>query len=81
MNENIIFYFGAILIIVFFTYVIMIRFKDNDINLKEHFWIIFLYILIMVLAIIAWRIIELLLISNISHINNYNSLIEKYGNG
>jgi len=81
VNENIIFYFGAILIIVFFTYVIMIRFKDNDINLKEHFWIIFLYILIMVLAIIAWRIIELLLISNISHINNYNSLIEKYGNG
>ncbi len=81
MNENIIFYFGAILIIVFFTYVIMIRFKDNDINLKEHFWIIILYILIMVLAIIAWRVIELLLISNISHINNYNSLIEKYGNG
>ncbi len=79
--NNLIFYFGAILIIVFFTYVIIIRFKDNDINLKEHFWIIILYILIMVLAIIAWRVIELLLISNISHINNYNSLIEKYRNG
>ncbi len=79
--NNIIFYFGAVLIIIFFVYVIIIRFKDNDINLKEHFWIIILYISIMVLAIISWRVIELLLTSNISHINNYNSLIEKFGNG
>ena len=81
MNENIIFYFGAGLIITFFISVIISRFKDNDIDLKEHFWIILLYIVIMVLAIIAWRVIELLLISNISHIKSYNALIKKYSNG
>lgn len=78
---NLIFYFGAVLIIAFFISVIISRFKDNDINLKEHFWIILLYIVIMVLAIIAWRVIQLLLTSNISHINDYNNLIQKYGNG
>jgi len=79
--NNLIFYFGAILIIVFFVSVIITRFKDNEIDLKEHLWIILIYILIMVLAIIAWRVIELLLISNISQIHNYNTIIEKYSNG
>ncbi len=79
--SDLIFYFGALLIIAFFIYVIINRFKDNDINLKEHLWIILIYILIMVLAIIAWRVIQLLLTSNISHINNYNTLIEKMSNG
>jgi len=79
--SNLIFYFGTLLIIAFFLYVIIDRFKDNDINLKEHFWIILIYISIMVLAIIAWRIIQLLLTSNISHINNYNILIQKTING
>ena len=80
MNDMI-FYFGAFLIIAFFVLVIITRFKDNDIDLKEHFWIILLYIVIMVLAIIAWRVIELLLTSNISNIKNYNSLIEEFNNG
>ena len=79
--NNLIFYFGTLLIIAFFIYVIINRFKDNYINLKEHFWIILIYILVMVWAIIAWRIIQLLLTSNISHINDYNNLIQKTING
>lgn len=80
MND-LIFYFGSVLIIAFFIGVVINRFKDNDISLKEHFWIIIIYIFLMVLAIIVWRVIELLLTSNIARINNYNSLIEKLGNG
>ena len=81
MND-IIFYFGSIIIIGIFIWFLFIKFKNEDeINLKEHFWIIILYILLIVTAIITWRVIYLIIISNSQKIINYNNLIQRVNNG
>ena len=81
MND-IIFYFGTVIIIGIFIWFLFIKFKNEDeINLKEHFWIIILYILLIVAAIITWRIIYLIIISNSQKIINYNNLIQRVNNG
>jgi len=80
--NDIIFYFGIIIIIGIFIWFLFIKFKNEDeINLKEHFWIIILYILLIVAAIITWRIIYLIIISNSQKIINYNNLIQRVNNG
>jgi len=80
--NDIIFYFGSIIIIGIFIWFLFIKFKNEDeINLKEHFWIIILYILLIVTAIITWRVIYLIIISNSQKIINYNNLIQRVNNG
>jgi len=80
--NNIIFYFGNVIIIGVFIWFLFIKFKNEDeINLKEHLWLIILYIFLLVVAIITWRIIYLILISNSQKIINYNNLIQRINNG
>jgi len=72
---EIIFYFGSIIIVVWYVYVLVQRFKEEDkIDLKKHFWIILVYVILLVVSIIAWRVIYLLLISSTDLMINYNSV-------
>jgi len=62
---NNIFYFGVLIIIGIFVWLFILRFKEDDeIDLKSHFWIIVLYLSLMILAIVTWRVIYLLIVSN-----------------
>ena len=80
--SDIIFYFGSIVIIFAFIGLVTKKFKDEDnIDLNEHKWIILLYIVLLVFAIITWRVIYLLLISNIQEMINYNQNIQSVING
>ena len=79
---DIIFYFGSIIIIGLYIYLVVQRFKEEGkIDLKEHFWIIAVYIVLVVISIIAWRVIYLLLISSTDLMINYNTNIENLING
>jgi len=79
---DIVFYFGAFIIIGLYIYLVIQRFKEEDeIDLKEHFWIIVVYIILIVMSIVAWRIIYLLLISSTHLMMKYNSSIENIING
>ncbi|WP_041361663.1 hypothetical protein [Nautilia profundicola] len=79
---NIIFYFGSVIIIFAFIGLLILKFKDEDnIDLNKHKWIIILYILLLISAIITWRIIYLLLISSTQEIINYNQNIQRVING
>lgn len=79
---DIVFYFGAFIIIGLYIYLVIQRFKEEDeIDLKEHFWIIVVYIILIVVSIVAWRIIYLLLISSTHLMIKYNSSIENIING
>ena len=79
---DIIFYFGSIIIIGIYIYLVIQRFKEEGkIDLKEHFWIIVIYIILIVISIIAWRVIYLLLISSTNLMINYNTNIENLING
>ena len=81
MND-IIYQFGNILIIALFSYLAYIKFKDfNEIDLREHKWIIFIYILLLVLTIIVWRIIYLIIETNFSEAIQYNNTIKSVENG
>ena len=74
---DIIFYFGIIVIIGWYIYLLIQRFKEEDnIDLKEHFWIIIIYIVLLIVSIIVWRTIYLFLISSTDVIINYNTNIE-----
>jgi len=79
---DIIFYFGVIVIIGWYVHLVVQRFKEEDtIDLKEHFWIIVVYIVLIIVSIIVWRIIYLLLISSTDFIINYNTQIENLIDG
>ena len=80
--SDVIFYFGSIVIILFFIYLSYIKFKDYpEIDLKEHKWIIFIYIILLVMAIIVWRIIYLLIKVNFFNVIEYNTIIQRVNNG
>ena len=79
---DIIFYFGSIVIIFAFIGLVVKKFKDEDnIDLNEHKWIILLYIVLLVFAIITWRVIYLFLISSTQEMINYNQNIQRIING
>ena len=81
-NSDIIFYFGDIVIVSLFIYLIYIKFKDfEEIDLDENKWIISLYIFLLILAIIVWRIIFLLIKINFFKVINYNEIIQRVING
>ncbi len=81
MND-IIFYFGSLILISIFIYLAYIKFKDfPEIDLKEHKWIILLYIFLLVFAIIVWRIIYLVIKVNLFEITKYNQIIQRVTNG
>ena len=67
--SDIIFYFGSIVIIFAF------------IGLVAKKWIILLYIVLLVFAIITWRVIYLFLISSTQEMINYNQNIQRVING
>jgi len=75
---DIIFYFGTVIIILAFIGIVTVRFKDEDnIDLNRHKWIIMLYIVLLVAAIITWRITYLLLISSTQEMIDYNLNIQR----
>ena len=80
--SDIIFYFGSTIIVSLFIYLSIIKFKDyKEIDLKEHKWIIITYILLLVLAIIAWRVIFLIIEVNFYQSLKYEKTIEDIING
>jgi NADH:ubiquinone oxidoreductase subunit 6 (subunit J) len=80
--NDVIFYFGAIIIIIFFIGLAVKRFKEDDkIDLNKHKWIIITYIFLLVMAIITWRILNLMIESKMTQITNYNKTIEEFSNG
>jgi len=78
--NDVIFYFGSILIIGLFVWLFILRFKDVD-NIELSKYICILYTILLVLSITTWRVICLIIISNIKGINNYNIIIESTLNG
>ncbi|AZV47212.1 hypothetical protein C3L23_07975 [Nautilia sp. PV-1] len=79
---DIIFYFGSVVIIFAFIGLVTVKFKNEDnIDLNEHKWIILLYIILLVVSIITWRVIYLLLISSTQEMINYNLNIQRAING
>ncbi|GAB6074157.1 hypothetical protein [Nautilia lithotrophica] len=79
---DIIFYFGSVVIIAAFIGLLIIKFKDEDnIDLNRHKWIIILYIILLVGAIVTWRVAYLLIISNTQEMINYNENIQRVING
>jgi len=79
---DIIFYFGELVIILAFTGLVTVKFKNEDnIDLSRHKWIILLYIILMVGAIITWRIMYLLIISSTQGMIEYNLKIQRVLNG
>ncbi|WP_024789859.1 hypothetical protein [Lebetimonas sp. JH292] len=77
--NNIVFYFGSIIIIVFFIGLAVKRFKeDNEIDLEKHKWIVAIYIILLVIAIISWRILDLMVEAKMMQINKYNKTIEEF---
>ncbi len=81
MNE-ILYMVGNILIISLFVYLIYIEFKEyEEINFHESKWIILLYIILLILAIIVWRVIYFIITSNFSFIIKYNQIIQRVTNG
>ena len=59
-NREVIFYLGSVIVIGIFIYFVWVRFKEQEqIDLKEHKWIITLYIAMLVLFIIIWRVMFL----------------------
>ena len=80
--NNVLYTFGNILIISLFVYFIYAEFKDyEEINFYEHKWIILMYIVLLIIAIILWRIIYLIIKDNLSSIIEYNQLIKRVKNG
>ena len=56
MNIELLFYIGALTIVFIDAWLVLVYFKGYDkISLKEHFWIILLYIGLLILALYAWR--------------------------
>ncbi len=51
------FYVGVGIIVLFYIGVVLGRFKDEQIDLERHKWIILSYIVLMVLTIVLWRYI------------------------
>jgi NADH:ubiquinone oxidoreductase subunit 6 (subunit J) len=79
---DIIFYFGAVVIIFAFIGLVTVKFRNEDnIDLNRHKWIILLYIILLVVSIITWRIVYLLLISSTQEMINYNINIQRAING
>ncbi len=59
-NRELIFYLGSVIIVGIFIYFVWVRFKEQEqIDLEEHKWIITLYIIMLVVFIIIWRIMFL----------------------
>jgi len=80
--NDVIFYFGSIIIILAFVWLVFIRFREDDeIDLKKHLWLIVLYIILLTTAIIAWRVIYLIIVFNFQKLINYNNLIQRVNNG
>ncbi|WP_456480110.1 hypothetical protein [Nautilia sp.] len=79
---DIIFYFGTAVIIFAFTGLVTVKFKDEEsINLNEQKWIILIYIILLITAITAWRIIYLLIISSTGEMIEYNKNIQSVIDG
>jgi heme/copper-type cytochrome/quinol oxidase subunit 2 len=76
-----IFYFGSVVIIVFFVGLLVKKFKEDDeIDLEKHKWIIVTYIILMVMAILSWRILNLMIEEQMLQLSNYNKAMEIINN-
>jgi NADH:ubiquinone oxidoreductase subunit 6 (subunit J) len=76
-----IFYFGSVVIIVFFVGLLVKKFKEDDeIDLEKHKCIIVTYIILMVMAILSWRILNLMIEEQMLQLSNYNKAMEIINN-
>ena len=74
MNKlEIVYYFGVVILTTGVIAIMYFRFREYDeINLENHIFIIIIYILLLIFAIIVWRILFDMLhgIADIININN-----------
>jgi len=79
---EIVYYFGIIILITGVISIMYFRFKEYDeIDLKNHIVIIVIYIVLLVLAIILWRILFDMLHGIADMINIDNSIYKRVING
>ncbi|WP_457560733.1 hypothetical protein [Caminibacter sp.] len=68
---------GVIVIISAFVYLIYFHFRDDDnIDIKEHFGILAIYIILLIMAIYLWGIISNFIDTIILKIELYKKLTE-----
>ena len=81
-SRELIFYLGSLIILGFFVYFVWVRFKEQEqIDLNRHKWIILLYIIMLVVFIIIWRIIFLYFESFTEKTLRHQQIYEKMING
>ncbi len=58
MNKlDIIYYLGIFGILFVVGYLLFVNFKEYDeINLREHLWIIILYVVVLIISVVVWRL-------------------------
>ena len=78
----IIFYFGSILIIGIFLYVLILKFKEEDnIDLKEHSSFLIIYTILLILSIYTWGILYKIITFNIAKIKTQQIILKELKNG
>ena len=80
--SNIIYYFGNAILIVIFSYIAYIEFKEyEEIDFNEHKWIILMYFLLLILSLLVWRIVFLIIKYNLLEFIEYQKIIKRIENG
>ncbi len=81
MNDKI-FYLGSLVLIGGFVILIYVRFKkDDNIDIKKHWFIILIYTLFLITSIVLWRYITITISKHTISIHKYNNSIQKIING
>jgi len=78
-NIEIVYYLGVFGIIFIEGYLLFIKFAEYDeINLKEHIWMILMYIILLIVLVIVWRLMFNFIFHLQDMINSNNASIEDY---
>ncbi|WP_456471229.1 hypothetical protein [Caminibacter sp.] len=80
--DDIIFFFGSLIIIAAFIWIVYLKFKDVEvIDFKEHKWYIIISTTLMLLAIYMWRVMYLIMINNFNNAMSTQKILETLSNG
>ncbi|MEO1924108.1 MAG: hypothetical protein ABGX25_06320 [Nautiliaceae bacterium] len=80
--DDIIFFFGSLIIIAAFIWIVYLKFKDVEvIDFKEHKWYIIISTTLMLLSIYMWRIMYLIMINNFNNAMSTQKILETLSNG
>ena len=80
--DDIIFFFGSLIITAAFIWIVYLKFKDVEvIDFKEHKWYIIISTTLMLLAIYMWRVMYLIMINNFNNAMSTQKILETLSNG